>query len=436
MKKAWFETNLVGVFSNRSHEDVGLPWNMIEKRLINNEEWWSHKKFDFLYSLHESMWHFENILKSQEIDSENISDVLFLASSVAFSGILDSIKEAFKRIGISELFNPDFTNTVEKNVFTYESNLGHGNFSKITISKISYDDLTMQIQNETEEIDVIKKAEQILIRTRNKIVHPNSSTYKVVHISGNYNVPKNCFVFRSSFVTKNGYMVNKRIFLEAIMYINEYCKKNEKNWNTQIKAFLLNKETFLPIPNGEWIISRLNKVRKYDWGELQDFMSPDIYYLWKVYQVIKNDKMLEVVKAYIGIHKVFYDLDISDEDLEALIPDMKFSSRTYIKSNEWYQSHMYIIEKLGHDDDRIFMSYFDKRLWFPIRNNFLKKFPNSEADLETMFMIEFLNTNIDWDKIHKILQEFLEFLKTNKNNIHSTTKLGWPIERLPYTFSV
>lgn len=231
--------DLSRVFSNGGSK---LEWGKIGDAFIYNG---NKKKFDFMYSMHESFWHFESSL-SDIIKKWNktgkMSDPDFIFTALAYGNAVEKLKkEFFNNLQLGKLkinlgdvikksliFNDHF-NWNDDSLFILEK---LGCFSEVEFKRF---------EGKVNRIDLWL---MILKNIRNKLVHPNSREYSTIHISGNYaqhgeGVNEEIFEFKSSFSNDISFSVRKDIFLLALNKIEQWCRKNIDKWNQEINNIII-----------------------------------------------------------------------------------------------------------------------------------------------------------------------------------------------------
>lgn len=354
-----YETiNLSGVFSNGGSE---IEWGKICEAFIWDKQ---GDPFDFMYAMHESFWHFEHTLNEivKKINNnEDTSDAEFIISSVAYMNAIEKIDDFSDRLHLGGI-DISFGNLIKECVSSSHTILWEKD--KIdTLKKFGcYSKIEQKIVSKMSDNDFWFV---ILKNIRNKLVHPNSSLYNTVHISGNYNssslgstINGKTFEFKRAFKYDANLVVNKDIYISAINQIEKWCRSKIGDWNKQInKLIISNKNVYKPTEKHveKVLLEYIPYKTKVDKIMCDRY---DLQTLYKASLLLKNSHMKSYVIKVIQAENIFKSVYNHDFWMSKYYSINMRDQRGKFISKYHPISPAYASEKIGYWNDRESSRYF------------------------------------------------------------------------------
>lgn len=350
--------NMTGVFSNGGS---AIEWGKICDAFIWKKQ---GSPFDFMYAMHESFWHFEftlNDMVNKLNENKEISDAEFIISSIAYMNAVEKVGDFLNRLQL-EGMDMSFENLIKDSISS-SHNLMWEKDKVDTLKKFGcYSKKEEKIILSMSDIDFWFV---ILKNIRNKLVHPNSSLYNTVHISGNYNsssvgpaINGKSFEFKSAFNYDANIVVKKDIYISAINEIERWCRTKIAKWNLQINNLIIsNREIFKP--TDEHVEKVLFNYTPYNSKESSVMCERyDLQILFKASLLLGDENMKSYVIKVIQAENIFasaYNHDFWKTKYYSI--NMRHQRGKFI-SEHHPMSPAYASEKIGYWNDDESSRYF------------------------------------------------------------------------------
>lgn len=413
-------TKFVTIFSNGDKLEYG--------KISTHFGLWEDKRFDFMYAMHESFWHFKAMVDNAIFtmnETGTIDDEQLIITSISYADAVDKISNFLNLLNLGQI-EADFKRVVKENIVVQElygqkMDYDWDNENHLKILK----DLGMyDAKKEQKMPSNISIWRLILKNVRNKLVHPNSEQYDTIHILGNSSSHffptdisnKKYFKFKSSFSDDVQFAVDKNIFIHAIKELEKWCEMSVETWNKKILKKIV-KESKVVVPSDAELKEALESHIRQSSEETPLLRGRyDLYKLYRAGKLLDNNQIVEYVFYVLKLESIF--ASIYNDNFwkskfgKSIYGDLKWK---FIEEFNGQVSTGYASEKIGYWKDEQVEKWFPticEKINFEIAGRY-------EYDYEER-MIAICIKNLEWEKILKDAKHLFDSVRYVKKEKLST----------------